>query len=271
MTTDVNDLEIVGRPTVVLLGSQAVAGADSGAATVFENLSRVYVKASARRHSSRPRGAGLLTVLVEDSADGVSWATVATFTFSASGDQDEMVESPRAFLRASWTVASGSWGLGVTAVPFASGTGGGGGGSQPITERAVWGGNNVVAIADGDIGFLPWNVQTVGTEPSPWLDTTIATEPSILEAGDYVVAVTVGANVMTAGGGFIIGLFLDSESGESTTNFQTVREVGGAAYGTVTVPYYLPVGAQLLVRVENHDGAASRDFLIVEAVLQKMS
>src|SRR3954470_12071595 len=119
-----------------------IDSADESAAAHFSDaLGRIYITAQALLLSARPQAGHTqpaLTLIVEDSADGSSWATVATFDFTASDQQSAAVDSPRAYLRARWADVSGTWAVDVAVKSIA--TPASGGGSTP-------------AGSDGEIQF----------------------------------------------------------------------------------------------------------------------
>lgn len=138
----------------------------------------------------------------------------------------------------------------------------GGGGSQPTT-RAQYGGN-AVTIADGNSASVTWDTKFLG---DALLVLTDPANPAIVTAGVYAVAVTVTASAMTAGGDFVVILNLDNDNDDPTAAGASTDANGCA----VTLVYYIPAGGTIVVQVRNHDGAASRDFTLSSAVVQRLS
>lgn len=195
---DVIALEASERTAVTLLDSSARTGSGSGDAIQFENLSRVYVRAAAKNRTTRHQGAASLTVTVEDSADGSSWSTVATFTFTDSETQAEAVDSPQAYLRVSWSVSSGTWTFGADAVLFASGAADTGGShpsllgpfsvdfDTPGFLNAENNGINTLAIPAGTLLLDVYPFTTEGFTGAVAHDTLVAavlTDPSASGSG----------------------------------------------------------------------------------------
>lgn len=105
----------------------------------FTNMGRVTLHAAAKELSGHRVSAPALTVIVEGSDDGVSWSTVHAFPLTrASQDQAWTGDCTSAFLRMSWSVGSGTWGVpSVAVIPFVAATSGaGGGGSQTDVPQA---------------------------------------------------------------------------------------------------------------------------------------
>jgi hypothetical protein len=142
------------------------------------------------------------------------------------------------------------------------------GGSTPVTAREqCWG--NAVSIANGGIAAITWD-HTLG--PNTLLDRTDPAAPVVVAAGVYTVGVVVepGAD-LTAGGTYAIVLGLDIGGdianfwGWSTGQLSDVRNV------TVNGTWYLPAGAELRINCRNHDGAATRSFVLDAAYVQRIS
>jgi hypothetical protein len=108
-------------------GRVSAAGA-SDAAHFSESPGRVFVAVSAFLRSARRSGGTAPAVIVhlQDSADGVSWASVASFSFDGTDSDSVAVDSPRAYLRASWAGVVGTWEMGVNVLSLAPVSGGGG-------------------------------------------------------------------------------------------------------------------------------------------------
>jgi hypothetical protein len=126
-------------PKVTLVGPVDVLSAGTSTAySDFSALSSVYVEAQVQLQRAI-HGAAALTLLIEHSDDGLSYSTAETFTFGADGTQGATLSSPKAYIRASWTVTNRSeWYLrSVFVAVAASGGGGGGSGSISITDGST--------------------------------------------------------------------------------------------------------------------------------------
>lgn len=128
---------------------------ESDIAHFSDALGRIYITAQAILLSARPQAGHTqpaLTLVVEDSADGSSWATVATFDFTASDQQSAAVDSPRAYLRASWAGVVGTWAVDVAVKSIA--TPASGGGSTPDIAAVLAEGDDAAGGTIVNLGRL---------------------------------------------------------------------------------------------------------------------
>ena len=79
----------------------------AGDAVQFDNLGRTSFKLHAKALSGQDTLS--LTVTVEDSTDGDNWSEIASNEFTDTGSYFVTVDTPNAYLRASWTVDDGDW------------------------------------------------------------------------------------------------------------------------------------------------------------------
>ncbi len=143
------------------------------------------------------------------------------------------------------------------------------GGSQPITREQL-GGNNVT-IANGAGAPLTWDSVFSGT---PLLDITVPAAPTIVTSGTYAVTLQIGPQgAMTAAGNYRVKLELDA-TGEDPTIYDTSAPSNAndaEPQVSLGMTYYIPAGGTIVVTVYNHDGAASVDFAINNAIVQRLS
>lgn len=133
-SVDLERLEALSNPSVLLVDTQAVAGSASAATSGFADAASVYVKVIARKRSSRGVTPSLV-VTVEHSDDGVSWSSAASaVAFAVSGSETVLVDAPKDFLRLVWA-SVGSWSVTGVASPLLSAPAGGG--SLPGTVLPV--------------------------------------------------------------------------------------------------------------------------------------
>lgn len=136
-----------------------------------------------------------------------------------------------------------------------------GGGSQPLGSEAV--GGNQTSVANGASGALEWAF-SFGDE---LLDLTDPTTPTVVDAGVYLVSVSIQPGTdMTDAGWFSAALTLDSTGDIWPAG---VTEDGPAAAAGHTKPsvavsfcWYIPAGGALNVTVANNDGVQDLDFTI---------
>jgi hypothetical protein len=115
---DATALEALGHSVVL----PAAHDPGAGAALQFSNLGRLRLTASANILAEHPAPVSpTQTVTVQHSDDGTSWSTLSTFSFTDDGDTSAIVEKPKAYLRISWAVGTGTWAPPVVeAQPLAS-------------------------------------------------------------------------------------------------------------------------------------------------------
>lgn len=166
MTTefDLATWEKSSRDPVQVASEAKVTAAGTGeAVSGLDVLDSGELVVSVHLRKSSSSGAGpALSVIVEESDDGVSWSTLETFAFSASGASSATVATPPAYLRARWSVDAGEWSVSVLFVPAEGNVPGGtDGGSQPGAVRLLDLG--VVTLANlGDTLYTPAAGELVG-------------------------------------------------------------------------------------------------------------
>jgi hypothetical protein len=146
----------------------------------------------------------------------------------------------------------------------------GGGSAAPVT-RGTFAADVPSTIANGATAYLSWD--DVSSGGGPVVDLSSNTTPVVLAAGVYAVAVGVEAEAMTAGGCFTIQLKLDA-SGEGivlVTDSRTATAAEPVVFAAIAGTYYIPDAGEIRVRVQNRDGAATRDFGIQTATIQRIS
>lgn len=107
----------VGEATCAFSEGRVSAVGAAAAAHFSDTLGSIYVEAAASLLSARPPAGQTqpgLTVVLEDSVDGASWATLHSFVFTEGGKLPGVsIDSPRAYLRMRWADVVGTWSIDV--------------------------------------------------------------------------------------------------------------------------------------------------------------
>lgn len=128
-------------------------------------------------------------------------------------------------------------------------------------------GNNV-NVNNGAGALLTWDTKGAGVE---LLDRSTLNAPTIITAGVYAVAVTARGLTMTATGGYLLVLELDANGADATAEDSALASAAYPSPETfAALVYYLPAGALVAVSVLNNDGVAARDFVLTNAVIQRL-
>lgn len=166
--------------------------------------------------------------------------------------------------------ASGDvWSLDDDFVPDFRPAAGGGGGSQPVT-REQFDGPSATTIADGATGVLEWESYLGDV---PLLDLTDPALPTVIVTGVYAISLFVSSPMMTADGSYQVVLDMDqtNEDAQQKTDSAPATTEQPNPVACVTLIYYVPAGGVIKASVTNHDGAASRDFVIGNATVQRIA
>lgn len=175
-----------GEETCSFSSGRVSADGESTGVHLSEAPGRIYVTARALLRSAIRGGIARPAVLVrvQDSADGVSWASIANFDFSASGKQAVAVDSPREFLRAIWIVTGGTWEIDADVLSLASSSAPGG--SQPVLSHSI-------TLTDAQVRALPTTPVVVLSAQGSGILTLAADSsafPAIITLGATNVAYT---------------------------------------------------------------------------------
>lgn len=162
VTLDFSALESAIGPRVQLLPGTTTDRAGTGTDYAdFSDFAAVYLRARAVLRATKDYNAAQLVLTVEHSDNGISWSTAHAFTFTRDGDQAFALDSPKAHMRVTWTVAGSSeWYVPeVTAAPtIADAAGGGSLPSGGTTGQVLTKASN----ADGD---ADWEDSSGGSQP----------------------------------------------------------------------------------------------------------
>lgn len=140
------------------------------------------------------------------------------------------------------------------------------GGSTTYADLASYSGD-AVTVANNGNGYLTWDTLGSGVE---LLDRTDPAAPLVLVEGIYAVTANVTVEPITAAGYIVIELHLDHQGQDAVTVMEAFVPNGGWGI-SVTNTYFVPEGGEVAVRVRNFDGVASRDFTLLEALVQRTS
>lgn len=151
---------------------------------------------------------------------------------------------------------------------------GGGGGSLPGDENWAEYNGGTVTVANTAGAYLP--LSNLG-DGFPLLDFSAPTLPVVVADGVYAVTANFRVDNLSADGWFEAALHLDKDDRDAiikcTSPFGTAaREATQTAVKcSLSNTFWVPAGGQIVLHVDNWDGAASRDFTYEELIVQRLS
>lgn len=140
---------------------------------------------------------------------------------------------------------------------------------SPPTGRSLISGNDVT-INDTQVLALTWDSLDSG---SALLNRTSLGAPTVVTAGIYAFTIVIRTSFITAGAFYIATLELDSNGDDATLDVPSppATAVDTGPKISLAATYYMPAGAIILLKVNNRDGVAARDFSIQAAVVQRIT
>jgi hypothetical protein len=148
-------------------------------------------------------------------------------------------------------------------------TSGPGGGSATVTSREQLTGHDV-DIDDGTSANLTWDTSN---GPNVLLDRTDISNPVVVAAGVYAVAVIVRGTNLTAGSRYVAQLNLDANGDDPYVWADSAPSsaLDNDPLLALALTYYIPAGGRITLAVSNEDGASDRNFRLVNASIQRLS
>lgn len=155
------DARLIQAQALPASGLETTLTGTAGSALQVDGMGSCVLRASAANIRARGVASPTLTVPVEESTDGSSWSTLHEFTLTPESPAQEVAaDSSASYLRASWSVGTGAWGVPSVSVVPLSAASGGGGGSQPSADDGV---TNIAAVSSFQLPAHTLSEPTPGT------------------------------------------------------------------------------------------------------------